>query len=78
MVEAGGCISSANISGHYPNNDNCTIEVHSTTSAMISVQRFQTEDYFDKLEVNGQEYSGNIGPQGVYPSGIIRWTSESW
>ena len=43
----------------------------------MDVRYFDTESGFDKLTVNGVEYSGSNGPQGVIPHGEITWSSEA-
>jgi len=42
----------------------------------IVVKRFNTEGKFDKLQVNGAEYSGTDGPDGVTPVGEVVWSSD--
>jgi len=43
----------------------------------ISAVHFSTEAQFDILAINGQRYSGTVGPKHVTPQGTVVWTSDS-
>ena len=79
-LHADGCISSTNYPMDYPNYDLCQIQVHQGGWA-IHVQDFETEGNYDKLTVNGKEFSGSgtwKGPRGIVPTGTIEWRSDAW
>jgi len=59
---------------HYENNQQCTFQV--LREAVMEVEDFQVEDYYDSLKVNGVEYSGHNTPHGVKPEGTISWYSD--
>ena len=40
------------------------------------MKAFQTEAKYDKLIINGNAYSGNVGPSGIVPEGSISWSSD--
>merc|ERR1712194_16080 len=42
----------------------------------IQVESFETESNFDYLDVNGMEYDGTTGPNGVTPTADIFWYSD--
>eukprot|EP00959_Pyramimonas_sp_CCMP1952_P299851 6271937-Pyramimonas_sp.AAC.1 len=46
------------------------------TAVPIIVESFDTEAFFDYLTVNGLEYSGTSGPDGVTPTGSMMWSSD--
>ena len=41
------------------------------------VESFSTERGSDVLVVNGVEYSGSAGPNGIVPHGTIRWRAAA-
>jgi len=58
----------------YPVRQSCKIGV--LGQGPLDVQAFETEQNYDTLSVNGQDYSGNSGPTGVTAQGLITWTSD--
>jgi len=71
-----GCIMSPNYPQEYGDGDSCAIKVFDGNLMPIQVQDFVTESHIDVLKVNGEAYSGTIGPSGVVPSGIIEWSPD--
>lgn len=67
------CVSSQNYPLDYGNNQACTI---SLGFPEIRVVAFNTESTYDKLTVNGIEYAGTAGPNGVTPETEIVWASD--
>mmetsp|Transcript_17689 Transcript_17689/g.41596 ORF Transcript_17689/g.41596 Transcript_17689/m.41596 type:complete len:108 (+) Transcript_17689:72-395(+) len=71
------CFKSTNFdNGDCPNNDNCQLWVANWRNFVIDVVYFGTELGYDKLTVNGVDYSGTSGPQGLIPKDVISWTSD--
>merc|ERR1712159_161281 len=60
----------------YGANEDCTITVKESVAVPIVVESFRTENRYDKLSVNGVEYSGSRGPDGIIPNGLITWSSD--
>ena len=76
-ASADGCITSANYPASYTNGENCTIVVG--TDVSLVVQSFATEARYDKLTVNGVQYSGSgVGLDGlvVRVGDVITWRSD--
>jgi len=48
----------------YSNDETCTIIVE--TDCVLEVKSFDTEAFYDNLNVNGVGYSGSTGPDGVF------------
>ena len=61
--------------GDYGNGQTCTI--HLTGSLDLSIEPFDTEASYDTLTIDGQVYSGDIGPPSAIYSGDIVWRSDS-
>lgn len=79
ITNEGGCIKSHHASGDYGSGEECAISVNGGNfkgPVELDVVGFDTERSFDKLTVNNEEYSGARGPQGVEPSGQIKWVSD--
>eukprot|EP00928_Gymnodinium_smaydae_P060047 TRINITY_DN435_c0_g1_i10.p1 TRINITY_DN435_c0_g1~~TRINITY_DN435_c0_g1_i10.p1 ORF type:complete len:637 (-),score=114.68 TRINITY_DN435_c0_g1_i10:159-2069(-) len=78
-VDESGCVMSTSFDGsssQYPGNDRCTINVGGNSPA-IEVVEFDTESNWDKLIVNGRDYSGGASDlHGVVPTGPIEWRSN--
>ena len=72
----GACVLSPNFPHDYGPNETCTISIYMEHAAAISVESFDTEFYFDTLIVNGDDYSGTEGPEGVAPTESIFWSSD--
>ena len=79
---SGSCVCTSNYddkceqhSGEYANNEVCVIDV--PAGSMLSVTHFETENGYDKLILNGNEYQGSTGPNGVALTSAIRWYSDS-
>jgi hypothetical protein len=77
LANSGTCFRSPNYPSNYNNNEQCTFT--SQDSVSLSVTAFDTESGYDKLTVNGVQYSGTTGPGGVQVSAgsTITWTSDS-
>jgi len=71
----GNCIVSPRYPKLYQNMQSCKISVPPGTGP-ISVMSFKTEDYYDTLAVNGVDYSGSTGPEGVVPTTDIHWVTD--
>jgi hypothetical protein len=63
LASDGSCFRSPNYPSNYNNNQQCSITVAAPVT--LSVTTFSTEGGNDLLTVNGQEYSGTSGPDGV-------------
>lgn len=70
----GGCVTSPNYPNNYGDNQACTI----SSSGPWTAVRFQTEQHWDILTVNGVKYSGGSGPPGMTLGGRIHWSSDVW
>jgi len=77
--DADGCITSPNFPGKYGSSEGCVIDASQFDT--IRVESFETEEKYDYLTVNGKEYSGTSGPDGVQvnKNNDIMWSSDfSW
>ena len=72
------CFRSPNYPSSYDDNQQCTITVAAHEEVTLSVTAFDTEVGWDKLTVNGVQYSGSTGPEGVQVAAgsTITWTSD--
>ena len=73
----GTCFTSPGWPSNYGNRESCTIAVD--TDVSLVVQSFATEDGWDKLTVNGVQYSGSgYGLEGlvVRAGDVINWRSD--
>lgn len=73
----GACIESSNYPASYSDSEHCDILAeHNITQ--LQVEAFDTEGTYDKLVVDGVEYHGTAGPQGVAlsPGSTVTWTSD--
>jgi len=69
------CVS--NIRGaSYQNHETCTITIKDSNGVRLNVFHFETENGYDFLKVNDQQYSGSHGPEDVLAKGTIDWTSD--
>ena len=59
----------------YKNNEECTVTFSS--SAVLTSWAFSTEHVYDKVTVNGVQYSGSTGPDGVVASSMTWWSDGS-
>merc|ERR1711924_229235 len=59
----------------YGTDEKCVIAVNVDKMAFVT-EPFATEWGYDTLTINGQVYSGSIGPTFVWPMGAIVWTSD--
>jgi hypothetical protein len=80
LLSAGGsCVVSPNFPDYYPDSSSCRIT--GVPRVPLSVTAFEVEQNYDKVTINGIEYSGpglSWGPSGVVPEdGIILWSSDS-
>jgi hypothetical protein len=77
---SGNCACSSNYdasctspSGTYNNNEECTVTF--PPSSLLTSSAFSTESGYDKVTVNGVQYSGSTGPYGVVASSMT-WSSD--
>lgn len=73
------CVKSHNYPNTYGNGENCQINVDNSSlwkGKTIRVTNFNTERRYDHLLVNGRQYHGTEGPEGITPSRQIVWTSD--
>ena len=69
----------------YKNNEECTVNFSSAvltswgfsipTFSLLFSPAFSTETAYDKVTVNGVQYSGSMGPNGVVASSMT-WSSD--
>ena len=68
----------------YQKDQACTISIDGEWTGSKHIDAFETESHFDKLTINGVEYSGDLshvqmeGLEGMVPVGNIMWTSDYW
>jgi len=74
-----GCIASHDEFTDYPPKTyaNKVESSFTLTPLPILVREFRTEIDADTLSVNGQMYSGSVGPSNVVPVGAITWKTDS-
>jgi hypothetical protein len=72
------CLVSPSYPSSYGNRQSCQVNVDSALWAGkgISVEDFNTENRYDKLTVNGEQYSGTVGPNLVTPTAQITWSAD--
>jgi len=72
----GGCVQSPNYPSNYGSNQACTIGFRS--NGTLSVDDFATENAFDYVEFDGNQYSGLTGPEetNVTSDSVLFWTSD--
>ena len=70
-VDSEMCAHSPNYPSNYGNSQSCTLVVNAEHASPLNVMAFNTETDFDFLTVNGVDYSGGFGPNGVTPSGTV-------
>lgn len=75
-IDRDGCAQSPNYPGLYPDLEACLIQVYNGNMRRIHAVSFVTEKDFDKLSINGVAYSGDAGPQGIVPIGMIKWEPD--
>jgi hypothetical protein len=71
------CVQSPNFPFHYGANGHCGIAVYNVRDESLVVSHFDVEDPFDVLVVDDTAYTGTAGPDGVRPTGSMRWSSDS-
>ena len=72
----GTCVRSPNFRHEYFNSQTC--HVRGLPLVPLEVVFFSTEAKFDYVTVNGIQYSGDEGPDGVIPmDGTLKWVSDS-
>jgi hypothetical protein len=67
------CVTSPRYPSNYNSHSECSISVG---FGKIEVEEFSTESGYDKLKVNGQEYHGSNGPNGVEATTAIEWKAD--
>ncbi|CAK0793578.1 unnamed protein product [Prorocentrum cordatum] len=75
-TQNGTCVASPNFPGKYGHMQKCVLGINLASVVPIRVEHFRTEQRYDKLVVNGVEYSGTASPDGVIPTASITWTSD--
>merc|ERR1719219_951801 len=74
---SGGCVQSLGYPNNYGNNEQCTISWNAAGRPRLASVDFRTEARYDKLTVNGEEYSGTEGPAvGTTVEGDMRWVAD--
>ena len=70
------CVTSVNFPSDYANSKACTITVR--TAGHLLACEFNTEDLNDVLTVVSDNYSGNVGPEGIeVPVGAqLLWSAD--
>lgn len=73
---SGACAESPNFPDEYGLNERCTLTVPEGTS--VTVTSFSTEEFYDRLTINGEKYSGAQGlvGQSFVVSSPIQWRSD--
>merc|ERR1711972_265473 len=66
-----GCVTSPNHPNQYPNSRRCDI---SYKIGKLKVMAFDVERGYDFLQVNGEQYGGSEGPDGVVPYTNLLWS----
>mmetsp|Transcript_135180 Transcript_135180/g.376619 ORF Transcript_135180/g.376619 Transcript_135180/m.376619 type:complete len:285 (-) Transcript_135180:114-968(-) len=74
-TDAVGCVMSPNYPGNYSDRSTCYINAVGDV-ASIHVEAFSTEAIFDALFVNGRNFSGTLGPEGLRPTQQLVWSSD--
>jgi len=79
VTNTGDCVRSPQYPFNYDDDSTCVIGVSSSewSDKQIEVKAFRTETVMDTLTVNGVDYHGFDGPDGVVPSGSISWTADN-
>jgi hypothetical protein len=83
-IDEAGCARSPNFPRDYGSNQTCSFGVApGSPPATIHVFKFDTERGYDKLSVDGVEYSGEkqvaveAGLEGLSPQGALSWSADS-
>ena len=69
----GACVATGTPNGQYGSEEEC--EVTFSSPVLLQVHLFGTESCCDGVAVNGVEYKGTAGPDGVTTSSL-KWTSD--
>ncbi|CAE7223923.1 PLG [Symbiodinium necroappetens] len=64
-VDAEKCLTSPGYPGAYGNAQSCKIAVDPSAAKPIRVDSFETEEYYDVLQINCRTFSGTLGPNGT-------------
>mmetsp|Transcript_81859 Transcript_81859/g.226869 ORF Transcript_81859/g.226869 Transcript_81859/m.226869 type:complete len:1040 (+) Transcript_81859:105-3224(+) len=75
-VDNQSCAMSPYYPQGYLNFESCVFNVSEGAQTPLHVEAFVTEEEFDVLIVNGRNYSGTDGPEGVVPEGQIFWITD--
>jgi len=75
-----GCVTTPNWPSPYGPNEACSMTVNA--DGFVSATSFGTEESYDKLTVDGIDYSGSVGPYkqsvaGIGLAPIVSWESDS-
>ena len=62
--------------GDYGNNENCTVKA--VRPLVVNAEEFGTEFGWDYLTIDGTQYHGSEGPQGLLldPDAELTWSSD--
>jgi len=74
--DSSDCILSPNFPKPYGKDEKCVIGVNADRVSYVTAEPFATEWGYDTLTINGEIYSGTMGPVFVWPMGTIVWTSD--
>jgi len=77
IVDDEGCVMSASMKTeeNYLNHEDCVIELP-PAGADVTLEYFQTEPWYDYIEVNGKEYTSQYSTDYSYPSGTDLGTAQ--
>merc|ERR1719188_2954283 len=81
-MDEDGCVMSPNYPENYGPNEKCEIAltVDTTLAGKIKVKDFSTyscgRECGGILRMNGRQFSGVEGPNGLIPKGPLQWTSS--
>jgi len=73
---SGACAESPNFPDPYGLNERCTLTI--PVGTRVTVTHFSTEEFYDRLTINGERYSGGHGlvGQDFAVSSPIQWRSD--
>eukprot|EP00405_Crypthecodinium_cohnii_P010452 CAMPEP_0206425250 /NCGR_PEP_ID=MMETSP0324_2-20121206/3685_1 /ASSEMBLY_ACC=CAM_ASM_000836 /TAXON_ID=2866 /ORGANISM="Crypthecodinium cohnii, Strain Seligo" /LENGTH=241 /DNA_ID=CAMNT_0053890007 /DNA_START=42 /DNA_END=765 /DNA_ORIENTATION=+ len=73
------CITSPNFPQEYSNNEACSMQMADSTSRFMEVTHFDTEQGFDVITLDGQNYSGRSPGHldGLRHNSTLSWRSDN-